>query len=97
MRRTTRVELPPGCAGLDLPDGSVLRPRSPGGAVDVPGHLADPRMVRALGAAPPAYALGGPMGPAGIVCECGFHRFAWTDRPLSVCPRCGRAEALEAT
>lgn len=93
---TTRVELPPGCAGLDLPDGSVVRPRELGGAVDVPDRYATAGLVHALGLAPPSVGFArAPMGPASAVCRtCGFHRFVWSDRP-DICPRCGRHEHLE--
>lgn len=93
--RTTRVELPPGCAGLDLPNGSVLRPRELGGAVEVPAPYAR-GVARALGAAPPSFGMGhGPMGPASRVCgACGFDHFVWSDRP-DTCPRCGVGSPLE--
>ena len=93
---TTRVELPPGCAGLDMPDGSILRPKELGGAVDVPDHLATRELAHALGVARPTVGFArGVMGPASAVCgTCGFHRFCWSDRP-DICPRCGRIDHLE--
>lgn len=95
MSTTTRVELPPGCVGLDLPDGSIVRPAEQGGAVEVPARYAV-QAARALGKAPPLLGFQrAAMGPASIVCgTCGFHRFAWSDRP-DICPRCGRHEHLE--
>jgi hypothetical protein len=92
---TTRVELPPGCAGLDLPDGSILRPKELGGSVEVPDRYAQ-QAARALGKAPASLGFAGArMGPATAICgSCGFNRFCWADRP-DVCPRCGRHEHLE--
>lgn len=93
MRRTNRVELPPGCAGLDV-GGRTLRPREQGGAVEVPDHLADPRMIRAFGAAPPSAGFSHTSIPGAVCGSCGFHRFAWNDRP-DICPRCGAGTPLE--
>lgn len=93
MRRTTRVELPAGCAGLDLPDGRVLRPRELGGAVEVPAPYAA-QAVRSLGAAPPSAGFSHTSIPGAVCGSCGFHRFAWADRP-DICPRCGAGTPLE--
>lgn len=96
MSDTTRVELPPGCGGLDLPDGSVARPDELGGAVEIPTRYATAGLVSALGLARVGIGFAhAPMGPASAVCgTCGFHRFVWSDRP-DTCPRCGRIEPLE--
>lgn len=95
---TTRVELPPGCAGLDLPDGSTLRPQELGGAVDVPDQYATAGLVHALGLAAPGVGFAhAPMGPDSAVCSnCRFNRFVWPDRP-DICPRCGHHDHLEVT
>ena len=90
---TTRVELPPGCAGLDMPDGSILRPKELGGAVEVPAPYAA-QAARALGKAAPSIGFVRAQIP-GVVCgTCGFHRFAWSDRP-DICPRCGLEQPIK--
>lgn len=96
MSDTTRVELPPGCAGLDLPDGTVARPDELGGAVEIPTQYATAGLVAALGLARVGVGfVRARMGPTSAVCTtCRFHRFVWSDRP-DICPRCGRHEHLE--
>ena len=88
-----RVELPPGCAGLDLPNGSTLRPSELGGAVEVPAPYAA-QASRALGKAPPSAGFSHTQIPSAVCGACGFHRFAWADRP-DICPRCGLQQPTE--
>jgi hypothetical protein len=93
MSDTTRVELPPGCVGFDMPDGSILRPDEPGGAVDMPSRYAA-SAGRALGLAPPMTGFSETSIPSAVCGHCGFRRFAWIDRP-DICPRCGAEAPLE--
>lgn len=90
---TTRVELPPGCYGLQMADGTQYDAK-PGGAVTVEDRHASAIKTSTNGkagvlSATKAYSLGTKTGRR---CEpCGFLGQAWS----TSCPRCGGATHLE--
>lgn len=81
-----RLELPPGCSGVDAPGRrKVYRPREKGGAVEINDN---PRYARDLAAAGlrvlPSKAVGFSHVP-GWSCACGRDNFEWVER----CVGCG--------
>lgn len=81
-----RLELPPGCTGLDHPSGGTYRPSERGGAVTVddPVFAASARQagLSRLGDVSVGF---GSAAVAGVVCEvCGHERWPWQEE----CPKC---------
>jgi hypothetical protein len=84
----TTLELPPGCFGIQMPNGQEFNSK-PGGKVDVPDEY-----VPAINASNAgrngivttgrSYALGTPRGMRCTSSECGFLAQAWATE----CPRC---------
>ena len=90
MAQPVRLELPPGCTGIDGPGRrKVYKPQEQGGSVvinDNPGY------ARALAAAGlrvlPSKAVGFSSVP-GWECSCGRDNFTWVEQ----CPGCGGEKA----
>lgn len=82
-----RLELPPGCTGIDGPGRrKVYKPREQGASVlidDNPGYAR--ALVEAGLRALPSKAIGFSSAP-GWICECGRDNFAWA----SACSGCHR-------
>jgi hypothetical protein len=89
MSQPIRLELPPGCTGIDGPGrAKVYEPKERGGAVvidDAPGYA---RQLAAAGLhVLPSKAIGfsdAPEYPT-KTCSCGRLNFAWAE----TCPACG--------
>lgn len=82
----TTIELPPGCYGMEMPDGREINGR-PGGKVDVPDHYVPAIQKSTAGVngiltTGRSYALGTRRGRR--CTGCGFLAQAWAIR----CPRC---------
>jgi hypothetical protein len=88
MAQPVRLELPPGCNGVDTPDrGKVYEPKERGGAVVIEDN---PAYARALAAAGlrvlPSKAISLHRRPQPVkTCSCGGLNFA----DNHTCPRCG--------
>jgi hypothetical protein len=84
----TTIELPPGCYGMEMPDGREINGK-PGSKVDVPDHYvpaikASTAGVNGILTTDRSFALGTRRGQRCTNPECGFLAQAWAKE----CPRC---------